>query len=469
MGAGGDKLPAKTLTSEQFHQGIQLLWDKIQQRHPDPYRMFSKAQFEVEVERMVGRSGDVTEAQAFVETSRLIGMLCDGHSWVSIDDDSMLFSRAIPVRFWAFSDGLHVRAAAPSHAELLGATVLAIHGVPIERAWEQIRDAAGGGGRLATVRAQVYAAIPEFLHAIGLADNDQEIVLELRLADGTQVRRTLRATSYENFSEVWNTSHRWAMPAGWVGPAGALRAGWYANRDKVFWSETLDGGKTLYLAFNQASTDPDNPWDPKVDQYRPFVKEAFARAREEGVERVIIDLRNNNGGNSALWQPLVHQIIRTEKLYLPGHLFVVIGRLTESAAVAWAARIEMNAPALFVGEPTVNPPNFANDPAGWRREAYHLPGSAVNFRVANTMEHWSDDGDKRRAIYPDIPVAMSWTDFASSRDPSLRAIAEFRAADADALFLDDEGESLVAYPWANYQRKTQGRAMREDVALPPAR
>lgn len=154
--AADEKFPPRVLSAAQFHDGVQLAWQKIVERHPAPFRHYSKARYEAEIARMMQRTSDITEAQAFIEMSRLIGMLPDGHSWVSVDDNSLLFSKAVPLRFWQFADGLYVRAAAPDQASMLGSRVVSIGGVPVTKAWKQIREAVGGGEQVSTTRAQMY-------------------------------------------------------------------------------------------------------------------------------------------------------------------------------------------------------------------------------------------------------------------------------------------------------------------------
>lgn len=293
-----------------------------------------------------------------------------------------------------------------------------------------------------------------------MAKSDDEAVFGLRLNNGKTVTRAIRATQYENYSDVWNSSAQWTTPQGWLEPEGAKKALWFARRDVAFWSTYLAETHTLYAAFNKATIDPDNPWNPENDKYRPFLNELFKRAQNSDVDRLVVDLRNNNGGDSALWQPLVHHIIRAERLFEPGRLFVITSRLTESAAVAWAAKIDMHSPALFVGEPTVNPPNFDNDPAGWHRETYRVPGSAINFRIANMIEYWSDTGDDRDALFPDIPVAIRWSSFVRGHDPALDAIDAVSPAAARGFFVDADGDSTAEYPWENFRRKSQIDAMK---------
>lgn len=448
--------PSRILTAEQFHQGVQLVHQKMLERSPNPFQAFSRAQIETEVARLVGRRGPIPEGEAFIALSGLIGMLRDPHSWMSIDDDTRLFSRAVELRLWRFSDGVYVRAAASRHASLVGARIVAINGIPIDSAWQRILDGVGGGGQIAAGRAPIYATMPEFLQALGMGQDDDTIRFTFALPGGAQVTRTIPAHQYQNYSAAYYSAQGWTTPEGWVEPPGARRARWFDRRNVAFWYEYQPESRTIYAQFNIATTDPDNPWTPANDRLRPMLTELFQRAASPDVERLVIDLRNNNGGNSALWQPLVHGIIRTERLYEPGRLFVVIGRLTESAAVAWASRIEGNTRAVFVGERTASPPNFFNDPAGPRRERYNLPGSAINFRVANARETWSDNSDIRAAIYPDIPVALSWDDYASGRDPVMAAILRVGPAEAQAFFVDDDGDPIRPTSlWRNFQRRTQ--------------
>jgi len=458
--------PPATLTADDFAVAVRAVYDTMLSRSPDPFRAFPRDVFEAELERFQKRKSPIGEAEAFVEVGKFLGRMRDGHSWVSLDADTELFSRAVPLRFWKFSDGLYVRAAAPELEELVGARVLGVDGVPVEEAWDRMHDAVGGGGRIATARAQVYFEIPEFLAAVGLAKDRDAARFDFRLVDGRRVERTVRAVPYETYDAVWQASHKWETPAGWIEPPGADSAAWFGRRDEAFWFEVLPGSETLYLAGNQSTYDRDNPWNPEKDDFRPFLNEAFSVAAERGVRRIVIDLRNNNGGFTSLWQPLVHHLIRSDEAR-QGLLFVVIGRLTESAAVAWAAKIETNTAAVFVGEPTASPPNFYNDFAGGRRPKYDVPGTALNFRVANSVEQWSAPWDDRRAIYPDVPTPLSYADFAAGRDPALRAILEVTPDEAAGFRVDEKGVSLdETYGedafWANPGRRSQVGAQQED-------
>ena len=60
---------------------------------------------------------------------------------------------------------------------------------------------------------------------------------------------------------------------------------------------------------------------------------------EGGVDRVVVDLRNNGGGDNRRYGPLL-EALRDPRIDRPGRLFVLIGRLTFSAAGNFATDVE---------------------------------------------------------------------------------------------------------------------------------
>ena len=66
---------------------------------------------------------------------------------------------------------------------------------------------------------------------------------------------------------------------------------------------------------------------------------------------VVIDLRHNSGGDNTTLRPLLIAIARS-RLNHRGHLFVLIGPYTFSAAQSFTNRLENVIEAIFVGQPT---------------------------------------------------------------------------------------------------------------------
>ena len=116
-----------------------------------------------------------------------------------------------------------------------------------------------------------------------------------------------------------------------------------------------------------------------------FIKNPWDAVETKKPEKLIVDLRNNLGGTNDYLQPLIHGIIRHDKINHKGHLFVMISRKTFSVALHCATLIQMNAQPIFAGEPTGAAPNHFADP-----DIYTLPNSKLLLLVSTTW--WQNSG-----------------------------------------------------------------------------
>ena len=97
-------------------------------------------------------------------------------------------------------------------------------------------------------------------------------------------------------------------------------------------------------------------------------------------------------------------------------LVVITGRNTFSAASLFAAHLERDTDAVFVGEPMGGSPNLYGNPRD-----FTLPYSGIVVGVATQWFVGSTPGDPRLTIEPDVPVALTSADYFAGRDPALDA------------------------------------------------
>ncbi|HEX2060799.1 MAG TPA: S41 family peptidase, partial [Thermoanaerobaculia bacterium] len=150
--------------------------------------------------------------------------------------------------------------------------------------------------------------------------------------------------------------------------------------------------KAVWFDYHEVTNTQDEPLSHFADRMFRFID-------EHDVEKLVIDIRNNYGGNHALNRALVHGLIRAKKLQAPGTLFVLVGRRTFSAAMMFAVEIEKNTHAIFIGEPTGASPNGYGDP---RRIV--LPESGVTVPVSALYWQLSHPRDDRAALIPHVRV-----------------------------------------------------------------
>jgi hypothetical protein len=186
------------------------------------------------------------------------------------------------------------------------------------------------------------------------------------------------------------------------------------DRARPYWFEHLPASRTVYFQWNLVRDDP-------AESLAAFSTRLHAFIRDHDVDKLVIDLRWNNGGNTLLVLPLLHELIASD-LNRRGKLFVIVGRRTFSAAQNAATLIERHTQAIFVGEPTGSSPNFVGE-----EDPVTLPYSKLQINVSDLFWQSSWPYDSRTWIGPEIYVPLTFAAFRANRDPALEAILEYPA------------------------------------------
>ena len=140
--------------------------------------------------------------------------------------------------------------------------------------------------------------------------------------------------------------------------------------------------------------------------------------RSRNVKRVIVDLRNNGGGEirryAALLQALRAPAARRKTLV------VIVNRETFSAAVHFAADVKRLTRAIFVGEPTGGSPNHYSD-----TDPVALPVTGWTVGIP-TIYYEKLPGEAGLTLAPDVHIDFAARHFFAGRDPVLRAALTVR-------------------------------------------
>jgi C-terminal processing protease CtpA/Prc len=180
------------------------------------------------------------------------------------------------------------------------------------------------------------------------------------------------------------------------------RPAYLARRNEAIWTAVLDRGRAVYVASNVMLGDP-----------LPAARRLERLAAAPAVQRVIVDLRHNPGGNNGTYVALLDAVRR---LGQRERIVVLVSRTTFSAAANFLADLERTTPLLVVGEASGGSPNLYGDPT-----PVPLPRSGLQAHVATVWWEKSRRGDRRLAFEPDLRVALTSRAFFAGRDPVLAA------------------------------------------------
>jgi len=399
------------MTPEKWREDLRYLAIEMPRVHKNLFHSITSEQFNEAVRRLDERIPSLTRNQILVEFSRLVAMVGDGHTSIALFLDPRLNFHAFPVSFYFYKDGLFVRSAKPEYAQTVGAKLLKVGKVSAEEAYKIVRELVSRDNEMGVKEGAPHLlSMPEILNGLGIIDSTESVQYTFEVNGKPKVVEVKAVPVAEIIDHLRTGAGKW------VDARDASKAPtplWLKDPHNNYWYEYLADSKTIYVKYNAVQNKPD-------ESIADFFKRVFAFSESNPVDRLVIDMRNNDGGNNALNWPIIYGLIRSDKLNQNGKLFVIIGRETFSAAQNGVNQLERHTKAIFVGEPSGAKPNSYGDP---RR--FFLPNSGIAVRASTLWWQDLDPRDVRVWTAPSIAVEMSSTDYRNNVDPAMNTILNY--------------------------------------------
>jgi hypothetical protein len=397
--------------AERWREDLRYMSEEMPRRHQNLFHSMTRSQFEAATRRLHERIPSLARHQIIVELARIVAMVGDGHTNIAPTRDPKIGFRTLPIRLYIFSDGLFVRATSREHAEIVGARLVRIGNLPADRAISRVGEIVGSDNEMdVKFFAPHLLVMPEVLHALGITEGIERtpLVVEKR---GRQVTVPLEPSGPAEMMPS-DTDVSWLSKPGWVDMRDEAKSPpppWLRDPQEKFWFEYLKESKILYVQVNRVD-------DKESETLSDFSGRLFAFVDANPVEKLVLDLRLNRGGNGALLRPLVVGIIKS-KIDRPGKLFTVIGRSTWSAAQFLVDDLEKYTTTLFVGEPSGSKINAYGD-----SHRILLPNSGITVRVSKY--HWQHGHpmDMRPWTAPHLTAELTSVDYRTNADPAMKVI-----------------------------------------------
>ena len=400
---------APKLSVEQWQADVRFLGEELPKRHRNAFHRMKREEFEAAVKTLYDKVPTMTEDEIIVGMMKIVAMVKDGHTLII--PTGFFRSGVYPVKFYLFSDGLFVQKAAPEYAEMVGGRVVKIGNASVEDALKLAAPAAFADNEMG-VKSLVptLLMIPEVLSGLKINTDKQKLNVVVE-SNGKQ--RTFELKPTASFESMIQHSPDWvAATEKWVDFAGKTDALYLRNQENLYWFEYVKDQKILYVQHNGIADKNDEP-------VADFYKRVLAFAEANPVDKFVLDLRFNGGGNNGLNRPVVIDLIKS-KINRRGKFFVVIGRQTFSAAQNLVNQLEKYTEAVFVGEPTAGHPNHYGD-----NRPFALPNSKLTVRASTLWWQDLDPRDERVWTAPEIAAEISSEDYRAGRDTAMQAILEY--------------------------------------------
>ena len=331
---------APATREDRWQQDLSYFAKEFPSDHMDFAKIYAKEKFAAEVASIQQAAPQISDSQIVLRLMRLVASGHIGHTHVLFPPEPIAFHR-LPLTLYWYSDGLGVIAAAPEYKDALGTRVVRIGTMTPEQLEAAVEPyIAHENDTWLHELSPGYMIIKEILSELKLTDTDGRVEMTFAKPDGKQFTLTIAPENWSVKGATLNASEALNLPV----------ALYRKHLQSFYWYEYLADSQTLYIQYNKCMDDPSR-------LFADFSKELFQFADAHSIQRTIVDLRFNQGGNSNVIKPLESGLKSRKALSAQGHLIALIGPSTFSSGLLAAMDFGSDLHAILIGEPTGEKPN----------------------------------------------------------------------------------------------------------------
>jgi hypothetical protein len=376
---------ALILSKAQWREDLQYLARELPKRHKNLFHTVSREQFERAVAELDAEIPTLAAYQIMVRMLQITAKVGDAHTYVHLPPTSKLY----PLSTYWFGSDLHVVRAAPEYKQALGAKVVKIGDLNIndvqtrllrvlsqaENEWFILSNSPG------------YMANPEVLHTLGIVPDVSRAAFTFENDEGKQFALDITPVVPDaGFNSLW-------LRAAASEPLSRQKP------NEPFAFTYLPESQTIYVSFRG------------YDSLGENARKLFQFIDSNPTRRLVIDMRQNGGGDfTKVRSSLLPAIKQRPTINQKGHLFVVTGRRTFSAAMTNAIDFRKETNAILVGEPPGERPNSYQE-----NDEMKLPNSGLV--VSYSTKYYKFLDEDAPVVMPDKRIDPNWLDFKAGHDP----------------------------------------------------
>ncbi|WP_299532792.1 S41 family peptidase [Ulvibacterium sp.] len=377
------------------------------------FQNYDFRQWRNDYDLLLRQSDTMSKNEVRVALMALVAKLKDGHSGIWIRD--MVFpgngTKWFPIRMYYFEEGLYIIASDKKYADYVGGKVEQIGALSVSEVSRKLFEISNGENEYGDMfKVPFFMIYPPILAGLGiLEDETAPLTLKVRLSNGSLEKVQVNAESYEGGLEDFFDEFQ-APSSNSVRLDEKLGIQWPSSKWDVnppYHLEYLEDKATLYMKLNVLK-------DPPNHSITDTYTELWEVVEKKEVDKLIVDLRNNGGGNLFNAWPFVFKLRQFPRLNKENKLIVLVGRKTFSAATAFLSMLETHTNAIFIGEPSGGRPNQTEGTPEFPPPSLEHIG--VDVLLSRGRWSHTNPRDDREYMAPDILVVESISDWMKGVD-----------------------------------------------------
>jgi uncharacterized protein (TIGR03437 family) len=398
----------------RWQQDLSYLAAQLPLRHPDFYNLVSRDRFQQAVADLNQAIPNLNDTAVILGLARIVALANDGHTSLYLPQPSVLF-RFLPLKVQWFADGLFVTGAGTAYDRALGARVLQIGDFTTDGAYALVVPTISHENDIwARAQSLNYLVNADILQALGITPTVSPVHFVFQDQSGAQFGMDIAALDPAQY----------AFTDPLPDPASGFTPMAQRNTSFNYWFTYVPSSRLLYFAYNQCVN------SGSLGPFAQVNTQFWASFDANPVETLVLDLRNNTGGDSTVFNPFLASWKQRAVRLAGVHAYVILGRTTFSSGILAAISMDQS-PVRKVGEPTGGSPNAYGEVA-----TLTLPNSrlVVNY----STRYFSFPQYPAGSMMPDVNVPVASADYFARHDPFLAAAL----ADAHAFSAAPSGGDL---------------------------
>ncbi len=369
------------MTKEEWIEDLNYFVEKLETLHPNPYKNFNKEDFYKKIEELKNKSDNLNSDNMFRSISFLVALLKDAHTSLTLTTNYY----EIPTKFKLIENKVYIVNTNELDKEALFKEVIFINNTPIDMFIKNLEQYisyetdAFKNNQLGKLLSN-----PSLLKRLGLIDIDTYNIIY----------------NNDGKSNYIQYSYNELLDSG------------FNQEEKFYDFKYIEEQKALYIKYRSCKEDENY----KIEDFIKDIDESM----NLGVDKIIVDIRQNMGGDSKVIKPLIKKL--EEYKEENREIFCLIDDGTFSSGRHALFDLK-NIGAILIG----------SESGGSKGEVFGevipftLPNSKVKVKCSTKIYKGLEDDTNKQfgSITPDYKAEATIEDLIEGRDVVLDTALEY--------------------------------------------
>jgi hypothetical protein len=382
--------------TEQWQADLQFYHQELEKNHIDIYNRIDKQSFEKELSVIFSTVEKHTDWEIAMHLMQLTRKIGDGHTSVSVMNWETNY---FPIAIKKISEKWRVIKTTEDYPEILGTSIEKIDGIDILEIEKKLSTTVQfvENNYSEIIRIGEYMPLSELLFALKITKSTEKAKFQFLTDEGKKIQITINSIPKNELKNQKYTELEITIPE-IVKPATV-------DFDYL-WFTQVEGTEATYIRFDSY---------PEFEETILFAEKLVEFMMQNQSRQVIIDLRNNGGGDLYIGLILANALNIVDGIDWKNGVYVLSSGITFSAGASNVALFRELLNAKIVGTPT------GSNPTGYQdMDEFVLPNS--NLRITYSKRLFRIQEVASDGVQPDIFIDYDWQVYSKGIDNVLTEV-----------------------------------------------